>query len=305
MPDSVQLWLDTDIGSDIDDAVCLAYLLAEPRCKLAGISTVTGEAQKRAMLADAICKAAGRQDVHIWSGAERPLLLPQRQLAAPQAEVLARWQHQDRFEPYEAVRNLRAAIHKHPGKITLLTIGPLTNVGLLFALDPETPKLLKRLVMMAGKFFEPNHLEWNASGDPHATAIVFSSDVPEICVIGLDVTLKCRLSAQECRQRFQGGALDTVADMAEVFFRDRDEITFHDPLAAACVFEPDICAYKRGRVRVEVDEAPLLGQTLFRESEDGPHLVAQEVDVERFFKRYLSTIQRFQRGTSGVGSSPG
>lgn len=57
--------LDTDIGSDIDDALCLAYLLRQPRCEFVGITTVTGEAQQRAMLADAVCRAAGREDIPI------------------------------------------------------------------------------------------------------------------------------------------------------------------------------------------------------------------------------------------------
>ena len=52
--------LDTDIGGDIDDAICLAYLLKEPNCDLLGISVVCGEPEKRAAVADAICKAAGR-----------------------------------------------------------------------------------------------------------------------------------------------------------------------------------------------------------------------------------------------------
>ena len=290
MHETIPVLLDTDIGSDIDDAVCLAYLLAEPRCKLLGISTVTGEAPKRAMLADAVCRAAGREDIPIASGAERPLLVPQRQPTAPQAEVLPRWTHREDFEPNAAIEMLRTVIRRHPGKVTLLTIGPLTNVGLLFALDREAPRLLRRMVMMAGRFFEPDHLEWNASGDPHATAIVFSSDVPEIRVLGLDVTLKCRLAAQECRQRFGHRPLRAVAEMAEVWFRDHEGMVFHDPLAAACIFEPDLCTYRRGRVKVETREAPLLGQTVLMESGDGPHWAADGVHVERFFQHYFSVL---------------
>ena len=64
----IKLLLDTDIGSDIDDAVCLAYLLAQPACDLLGITTVSGEADHRAMLASALCRVAGR-DVPIFPGA--------------------------------------------------------------------------------------------------------------------------------------------------------------------------------------------------------------------------------------------
>ena len=56
----IKILLDTDIGSDIDDSICLAYLLAQPNCELLGITTVTGEAKNRAMMASALCKVAGK-----------------------------------------------------------------------------------------------------------------------------------------------------------------------------------------------------------------------------------------------------
>lgn len=57
----IKILLDTDIGGDIDDAVCLAYLLREPQCELLGITTVCGEPEKRAAVADAICRASGKR----------------------------------------------------------------------------------------------------------------------------------------------------------------------------------------------------------------------------------------------------
>ena len=148
---SIKVLLDTDIGSDIDDAVCLAYLLAQPECDLLGITTVTGEAGKRAMLASALCKVAGRR-VPILPGAEKPLLIPQRQTQAPQATALTRWDHDTEFPRGQAVEFLRKTIHEHPGDIVLLTVGPLTNVALLFRIDPDIPVLLRGLVMMCGVF---------------------------------------------------------------------------------------------------------------------------------------------------------
>ena len=67
-----KILLDTDIGGDIDDAICLAYLLKEPQCDLLGITTVCGEPEKRAAVADAICRAAGRQ-VPIVAGLDTTL----------------------------------------------------------------------------------------------------------------------------------------------------------------------------------------------------------------------------------------
>ena len=293
MSERVPLLLDTDIGSDIDDAVCLTYLLAEPRCELLGVTTVTGQPRERAMLADAICRAAGRENVPIFSGCDVPLLCEQKQPKAPQAEVLADWAHRDDFDAYEAVGFLRRVIRSRPGKVTLLTIGPLTNVGLLFAVDPEVPSLLKGLVMMGGYYFAGDKGEWNTSGDPIASALVFGADVPELVAYGLDVTLKCTMSADECRRRFRGGPFEVVRQMAEVWYRDRPAITFHDPLAAAGLFEPGLCTYRTGRVRMELERKDAYGVTLFEESPAGRHRVASDVDVRRFFDHYFGVTKAF------------
>lgn len=285
--------LDTDIGSDIDDAVALACLLAEPRCELVGVTTVTGQPRRRAMLAEAVCRAAGRPDVSVHSGCARPLLVEQKQPHAPQAEVLPRWDHRDDFEPGTAVEFLRRTIRSRPGEITLLTIGPLTNVGLLFALDPEVPAMLRRLVMMGGRYFEPRKTEWNTSGDPICSELVFRAEVPELVAYGLDVTLQCTMPADECRGRFRGGPFEVVRDMADVWFRRADKITFHDPLAAACVFEPDLCGYRVGAVRMDLERGDTFGVTVFEECEGGPHRVASEVDTEQFFGRYFDVTQIF------------
>src|SRR5437764_4515673 len=123
---NVPILLDTDIGSDIDDALCLAYLLRQPRCELLGITTVSGEPEPRARLADAICQAEGRGDIPIHSGSPLPLLRPQRQPEAPQAAVLPRWPHRSNFPPCTAVTFLRDTIRARPGEVTLLAVGPMT-----------------------------------------------------------------------------------------------------------------------------------------------------------------------------------
>ena len=146
-----KILLDTDIGSDIDDAVCLAYLLAQPQCDLLGITTVSGEPVQRARIADAICRNMGR-DVPIYPGVENPL--PDRAATADrtQAAKLDAWPHRTDYPAGEAIEFLRQTIRAHPHEITLLTIGPLTNIALLFALDPEIPGLLKEHVLMCGVF---------------------------------------------------------------------------------------------------------------------------------------------------------
>jgi purine nucleosidase len=291
-----KLILDTDIGSDIDDAICLAYLLAQPECDLLGITTVSGEAEARAAMASAQCQVAGR-DVPIYPGLEQPMLGTQRQPDAPQAAALERWPHRAAFPRGEAVEFLRRTIRAHPGEITLLTIGPLTNIGVLFALDPEIPSLLRELVIMGGVFQrEQPRLEWNAMLDPVATAIVFAAAVP-IRAIGLDVTLEVTMPAEEVRRRFDVRLLRPVLDFAEIWFRERPVITFHDPLAATTIFDPHagdpaqaICLFKPGQVTVPLEGEP--GRTVWQPG-SGQHAIATQVHPNRFFEHYFSTVQKF------------
>jgi purine nucleosidase len=288
-----KLLLDTDIGSDIDDAVCLAYLLAQPQCDLLGITTVTGDTVQRAAMADAMCRVAGRS-IPIYPGAREPLIIPQLQPNVPQAAALERWAHTTDFPPQGvAVEFLRDAIRAHPGEVTLLAIGPLTNVALLFAVDPEIPSLLKELVLMCGMFFpregKPPFAEWNAKLDPHASTIVYRAHPPRHRSIGLDVTLQVNLPAPEVRQRFDVPLLRPVLDFAEVWFHHRPFITFHDPLAATTIFDDSICQFSSGTVTVDMDKEP--GLTSWAEGDAScPHQVATTVDAEGFFKHYFSAF---------------
>lgn len=291
----IKVLLDTDIGSDIDDAICLAYLLAQPKCELLGITTVTGEADKRASMASALCKVAGKR-VPIFPGAEMPLLIPQQQVHAPQAAVLHKWPHDTEFPRGQAVEFLRQTIREHPGEVVLLTIGPLTNIALLFRVDPEVPRLLKGLVMMCGVFTDclpgAGPLEWNARGDPHATAIVYQAPVRVHRSVGLDVTSRVRLDASQVRARFRADLLKPVLDFAEVWFEEVDQITFHDPLAAATIFEDRLCAFERGTVEVELADEQLRGMTRWMPGKpDGQHQVALDVNPGWFFEHYFSVFE--------------
>jgi inosine-uridine nucleoside N-ribohydrolase len=289
-----KILLDTDIGTDVDDAVCLAYLLARPDCDLLGITTVTGEAERRASLASVLCIEAGKE-ISIYPGSETPMKVPQKQLRAQQAAALPRWPHEADFPKGEAVRFLHDTIHAHPGEIILLTVGPLTNIGRLFQKYPEVPGLLKALVTMGGMFNEnspeKDRIEWNTSGDPHATEIVYGSKVALHRSLGLDVTQRVVLSDRQVRETFTAPLLRPVLDFAEIWFAEfYPAITFHDPLAAAVIFEEGICSFERGEVTIDMDERP--GRTIWRpDGPAAPHEVAVSVDPERYFDHFFGVFR--------------
>jgi inosine-uridine nucleoside N-ribohydrolase len=183
--------------------------------------------------------------------------------------------------------------------VVLLTIGPLTNVGLLFSGNPEITHLLKGLVMMCGRYFDPppkgyGANEWNAQVDAHATRIVFNAPVPVHRSIGLDVTHKVAMSRQEFRETFAGLRLfEPILEWAEIWFKDWPGTTFHDPLAAAVVFEPDLCSFRRGTVRVALEPEERYGATVWSPDDSaGTHEVAARVDAAKFFEHYLSVVKK-------------
>ena len=292
----MKILLDTDIGGDLDDALALAYLLKQPRCELLGVTTVGGEPEKRASLASAVCHAGGRAEVPVCVGASCPLLVPERQLHAYQSEALSdQWPHQTFARRNTAVEFLRETIHAHPGEITLLAIGPLTNVALLFALDPDAASSLKGLMLMGGSFLAKEaDEEWNIVCDPHAAAKVFTAPL-ELTSVGFDVTGQCLLEAADFRRRLAraNGPFSFVAEMAEVFFRSEStQVIFHDPLAAALLFEPALCQARVQPIRVELMDPRRFGRTHPSENATTkPHHVAYSVEADQFFEHFFAVAE--------------
>jgi purine nucleosidase len=305
----IPVLLDTDIGTNVDDALALLYLLRQPRCDLLGVTTVSGDVRKRAGCAGAICRAAGRDDVPVHCGAPGPLLTGPGQAAVPLYDSLAAagtLTGGDQPRPVgAAVEFLRQTIRGRPGEISLLTIGPLTNIALLFALDPEIPSLLRSIVSMAGVYFpHEKPVETNVRIDPVAAAMVLRAtareDAAPHTLVGLNVTTRCVLPADDLRKRLRPPLppADLVLAMLDAWAKRTRQVTFHDPLAAALVFEESLCAYEAGVAMNDVtrpgDEA---GRTFFapaKQLPDAPRAfgqrVAKGVKVRPFFDHYFATV---------------
>lgn len=309
-----KILLDTDIGTEVDDAITLAYLLANPNCELIGVTTSCGESIKRAELASALCRAAGRNDVPIHAGCEQPLFLEQMEKYAPQAAILDKWDHDTGFAPNTAVPFMQRVIRENPGEVTILAIAPLTNLATLFAMDPDIPGLLKGLVMLCGNpthrrfdmateglsamdrddtiriFASQGILENNAIVDPHATALVYQAPVPSHRTIGTDVSSVPVMTPEEAKERFRHPALAPVMAIAGEWFKDDPRVTFHDPLAGVSIFHDDVCRFERGEISIEMESRRLAGFTYWRPAEDGPHSAAVSVDQDAFFKRLFEVF---------------
>jgi inosine-uridine nucleoside N-ribohydrolase len=198
------------------------------------------------------------------------------------------------FPINQAVDFLANTIRAYPNEVTLLSIGPLTNIGLLFSTYPDVAELLAGFVMMGGNFDETGpeagRIEWNITGDSLASEITYKAPVRLHRSLGLNVTQHVMMSAEDVREKFTAPLLRPVLDMAEIWFAGfYPFITFHDPLAAATIFEPDLCTYQQGTVILETTDQQT--RTIWQPSgPSSPHQVAMTVDVDRYFEHFFSVL---------------
>jgi purine nucleosidase len=285
----VKVLLDTDPGSDIDDAIAMAYLASRKDCELLGVTTVSGDVRKRAAIAEIVLRSFGRRDVPIAVGASEIFLHGPGQPNVPQYEFVSDLPHSLAWRPNAAVDLLRKKIKEHAGEVTLITIGPLTNAAILLLLDPEIVGSLKQVISMAGYFHfgEPEGQtgsEWNVECDPVASAIFFNRCKCPWTLVPLDVTMKCQMMKEDFRKRFAKSPHDVILKMTTNWFKGTDRVTFHDPLACALAFHPELCTYETGRASAN----PENGFTTL--APGGTDRVAKTVDAPAFFEEYFRVV---------------
>lgn len=251
----MKILVDTDIGSDIDDALCLSYLFNRPDAEVVGISTVSGKPLRRAKLASAVARFYSKE-VPICVGTADPLSGEQRQPEVPQAEILDDWPHDTVFVDRPVERFLAHHISSSPGEVVLLALGPLTNIARLVQCYPDALPELSRLVSMSGRFSDTSGManvpEWNLLCDLDAARIVYgAAQGVDTLLVSSDVTRQLSVGAQDAAPLLSERRLGPVGSMSRVWFATREKMTIHDGLAAALLFEPNLCSLKPGVPVVE------------------------------------------------------
>src|SRR4029077_10077404 len=186
--------IDTDPG--VDDAFALLLAMRSPELKIEGITPVAGNVPLELTLPNALrmVEIAGRTDIPVAAGAKGPLL--RRLVTAAYAHgenglggaVFPEPKIKPVAEP--AAELTRQIIRKYPGEVTLLPVGPLTNIATALSIDSELAGMVKGIVMMGGSLSGGNitpAAEFNVYVDPEAARIVFQSGIP-ITMVGLDAT---------------------------------------------------------------------------------------------------------------------
>jgi inosine-uridine nucleoside N-ribohydrolase len=268
--------IDTDPG--VDDAFALLFAMRSPELKIEGITAVAGNVPLELTLPNALrmVEIAGRNDIPVAAGAKAPLV---RRL------VTAAYAHgenglggavfpEPKIKPVSepAAELIRASIRKYPGEVTLLTVGPLTNVATALNMDSELATLVRGLVMMGGSLSGGNitpAAEFNVYVDPEAARIVFQSGIP-ITMVGLDVTRKTSLTDEHVRvlESAQNPVSQAAANIARHAIEHNRERGFlvgpnmHDSLAVAAFLDPSLLKWKEYYVDVETSGELTAGETL-------------------------------------------
>jgi purine nucleosidase len=264
-----RVMLDVDLamgvpGSDIDDGFALALAVADPSVSVELVTTVTGntDAATATALTLDLLHRLGRPDISVHSGSTLPLVRPRPRVGRIPSGMPSR-----RPRPGPAALAMIDLVLAHPGAITAVAVGPLTNLALAIRLEPAFAESLAGLVIMGGLFTDPEApAEFNAATDPEAAAIVLSSGILASWV-GLDVTRQVRMprrQAEELRASprpfpaFAGRCAEQWIDHID---RDRPRsersCALHDPLAMAAVTRPDLLGWEEVHLQIMLgDQRP-------------------------------------------------
>jgi purine nucleosidase len=294
-PNAVPILLDTDIGTDIDDALALSYLLRQPECHLLGITTVGPDAARRADLARALCNAWDRPHVPVYAGHEPVGSLSDRRTDPWQAYLLDSPPASGEHDPQQAIDFLANVIPLYAGRVILVTIGPLTNIARLVEEHADVVAHLDAVVSMCGLYTDPppgyGTIESNVGLDPEAAARVFDAGLPQHRILGLEVTGAFEMKSDELCQRLPPSAPKLLRTLLSAWAARRDTVRFHDPIAAASVFAPHLFTFRPARCTVTLDPPDARGRCASTHTGDRlPHRLLAAADYNRFVQHFLETL---------------
>ncbi|MFV1876323.1 nucleoside hydrolase [Nioella sp.] len=305
--------IDTDPGQD--DAVAILLALASPEeIELLGITAVAGNVplELTAKNARKVCEVAGRADVKVFAGCDRPLahtLVTAEHVHGktgldgpdlPEPTMSLQDQHGVDF----IIETLRA---EPSGTVTLCPLGPLTNIATALQKAPDIAEKVQEIVLMGGAYFEVGNItpaaEFNIYVDPEAAEIVFKSGIP-IVVMPLDVTHKALVTAPR-NDAFRALGTDpgrVVAEWTDFFERfDKEKYgsagaPLHDPTVIAYLIRPELFSGRHVNVEIETQSDLTRGMTVadwWRVTDRAPNAMFMgDLDADGFFALLTERIGR-------------
>src|SRR5215211_7947112 len=312
-----KILFDTDPG--IDDACAILLALASPELSVEGLSIVHGNCslEQATVNALSVLELANASQIPVAKGCELPLVQP---------SLLALETHGETGLGYArlpAPRTLPITQHgvdfliekilASPGEITLVAIGPLTNVALAIRQEPRIVQALKEIIIMGGALRQEGNTtplaEFNTYVDPHAAHIVYHAGIPTT-LVPLDVTYQCILTPGDVSRLQNTDSLITkfVADTTRFYMEFHDEYqkiegcVINDPLALALTFAPELCTYRELPVDVDLSGGISLGKTVadfYNYGKKPANMkVALGVRARDFIDLFVERIENFARSIS-------
>ena len=299
--------IDTDPG--VDDAIAILMALAAHSLDVIGLTTVGGNVPlaRTTRNALALLEYSGRSDVPVARGSPRPIRGRYRYASVVHGKSgLSRKLPDPKTGPIKtrALDFLATQLRDSPGQITLIALGPLTNLARLLARHPDALRRAAALVVMGGAVDVPgnvtNHAEFNFYSDPEAASLILSSGIT-LTLVDLAACQQVAINREEAgrlKARNRLGAL-AVQLMANWFRRDasRKRFEFYDPLALAVALDPEIITTLSVTLTVETADPARLGATRVT-AEGGPIALAQRVDRRGFFD-LLEDLLGLEHGAGG------
>ncbi|HLO15437.1 MAG TPA: nucleoside hydrolase [Anaerolineales bacterium] len=272
-----RILFDTDPG--IDDSCAILLALASPEISLEGLSIVHGncsleQATKNAL---SVLELANANHIPVAKGCGLPLVQPS--LLAPETHGDTGLGYAKLSEPQtkpivqHGIDFLIERILSAPGEITLVAIGPLTNVALAIRQEPRLVEAIKELIIMGGAIRREGNTtalgEFNTYVDPHAAHIVYHAGIPTT-LVPLDVTYQCILTPNDVKQlqKIDSSITKFVADATRFYMEFHDKYqkiegcVINDPLALALTFAPELCTYKELPMDVDISGGISMGKTV-------------------------------------------
>ena len=272
----MDIWLDTDPG--FDDWMAWALIESLPQLRLRGVSVVAGNAPLERTLANALrIKRFHGFATPVYAGCDRPLAQPAvtaQQVLGAHGMTSAGAELPQAAAPVDAghgVHRLVETVRAHPGRITLLAIGPLTNVATALALAPELPSLLADLVIMGGSTSGGNATaaaEFNIHADPEAAARVFESGIT-VSMFGLDICRQVPVGDDHVARlrALPGPRAALFADYLDGYVevarrRGRPQQSLYDPTPVIWLARPELFDLRPARVDIELAGRHTRGMTV-------------------------------------------
>jgi len=296
--------LDTDPG--IDDAIAICYAMAHPDIELLALTTIYGNVHTTLATDNALRLAhLNNQNTPVATGASTPLHITPNPIAdfvhGENGLGGAELQLPDRqAESQTAAELIVDTINKHPGEITLVAVGPLTNLALALRQQPSITESVAQVVVMGGAFHHVGnvtpHAEANIWNDPHAAKEVFNADWP-IVVHGLDVTYQIRFDRTYLENLAKsspkvGGFINSAAQFYIEYYKREHEFDGccpHDLLALSYLTQPEWYKLETGELDV-ITEGDSAGKTTIDQTIKSKKQVAIEVQSEALLKDYAAII---------------